>query len=488
MKNLNKNYLIYGCSSKEEYNLIKTQKDEFNYKVWRIISLIALCYFLFLIASTFSVEVVKVNAAVYLIMAIVALGAYVLLRTSAKPGTRQLLLVVHGMCLALLWFGIMIGAILSPVYLAVTYHVLMIALPLFIVDKPYRMAAMELLSTVVFVIACVITKTGATRDLDIFNAVTFCFLGILMNYYMVNTRIYLFLTSRKVQVSSVTDELTGLKNRKAYEADMQAFREDGLARGFVYVVMDVNGLKKVNDDKGHDAGDELLRGAADCIRNAFSNYGTVYRVGGDEFVAMIHATDEEVESIRKRFDEEQHNWSSSLVEELAVSVGFAGAEEFPEKDISELAKAADKRMYEDKAGYYRRSGMDRRGQQAAHKALCEMYTKILKVNLTDDSYRIINMDLEEQDPEKGFANTFSEWCKGFAANGQVYPDDEKDFLAQTDIEYLKECFRGDRNSVVVAYRRMIKGVYKRVFLEMIPADDYTDERQTLFLYVKSIDK
>ncbi len=48
-------------------------------------------------------------------------------------------------------------------------------------------------------------------------------------------------------------------------------------------------------------------------------------------------------------------------------------------------------MYAAKSAYYRKKGVDRRGQQDAHRALCESYTGILKINSTDDSYRIVNM-------------------------------------------------------------------------------------------------
>ncbi|MBR5705734.1 MAG: diguanylate cyclase, partial [Deltaproteobacteria bacterium] len=50
--------------------------------------------------------------------------------------------------------------------------------------------------------------------------------------------------------------------------------------------IDVNGLKTVNDSLGHDAGDELIRGAADCISAAFGQTGKCYRTGGDEFVVL----------------------------------------------------------------------------------------------------------------------------------------------------------------------------------------------------------
>ena len=64
---------------------------------------------------------------------------------------------------------------------------------------------------------------------------------------------------------SLTDELTRLYNRRCYEEDLDEFRRQGLNEKFVLFSIDVNGLKKVNDTLGHAAGDELIKGAADCL-------------------------------------------------------------------------------------------------------------------------------------------------------------------------------------------------------------------------------
>lgn len=55
----------------------------------------------------------------------------------------------------------------------------------------------------------------------------------------------------------------------------------------------MNGLKTVNDTKGHAAGDELIKGAADCLALSVGNKGKVYRTGGDEFMAVVHSDDPE---------------------------------------------------------------------------------------------------------------------------------------------------------------------------------------------------
>ena len=67
-----------------------------------------------------------------------------------------------------------------------------------------------------------------------------------------------------------------------YEEDILEYSAAPLSENFVYASIDVNGLKIVNDEIGHAAGDELIKGAADCMTKAFGSYGKVYRTGGDE--------------------------------------------------------------------------------------------------------------------------------------------------------------------------------------------------------------
>lgn len=159
---------------------------------------------------------------------------------------------------------------------------------------------------------------------------------------------------------SETDELTSLYNRYSFEKDKQALNKDELSDDWLVVVMDVNGLKSVNDKIGHDAGDELIRGAADCIRQAFGAYGKAYRMGGDEFAAIINVSKNNIELVIEQFHNIVSEWSGNKIKELTISIGYVYHSEEVNMDVEELVKVADDRMYQDKAEYYKRSGKDRR--------------------------------------------------------------------------------------------------------------------------------
>lgn len=294
---------------------------------------------------------------------------------------------------------------------------------------------------------------------------------------------------REVQAirESMIDELTHCFNRKAYEKDVEPFKATFAQINLVYVSIDVNGLKAVNDDLGHAAGDELIQGAAKCMQCCLASYGRVYRTGGDEFIAVLFADMDVLENIKKDLQETVANWSGVLVKELSISCGYAPKQEFPDCTLAELATIADKRMYEAKEKHYQRKGIDRRGQQEAYQAICSSYTKLLKVNLTTDMFYILQMNLSEQTEAMGYNDSISQWLRDFAMSGLVHEDDREKYLKYTAIEYLRNYFKDGYLDFDLHYRRKIGDTYHRVKMEIIPAKEYTPENQVVFLYVKNIE-
>ena len=223
------------------------------------------------------------------------------------------------------------------------------------------------------------------------------------------------------------------------------------------------------------------------MRNSLGKYGKVYRTGGDEFTAILYIGKNRLDDILSSFENAVSNWQGKLVDSISVSFGYARADEAKGLQISDVAAIADKRMYDNKAAYYKKKGVDRRGQVDAHKALCNLYTKILKINVTDDSYQIVNMDQKEQTEEMGFSDSISKWLVSFGKSGQVHPEDLDNYLRLTDKKYINDYFEQNKTSLHVFYRRKFEDEFKQVMMEMIPADDYSNDNKSLFLYVKNID-
>ena len=145
------------------------------------------------------------------------------------------------------------------------------------------------------------------------------------------------------------DSLTGLLNRQAYYADIENNPENITA----LISLDMNGLKALNDNYGHKAGDEGLITLAICIKRALKNRHTCYRVGGDEFVIICRRTSKEemlqlVQAIRKNVSETEYSCS------IGCSHITDGAD-----SIDALLQESDEKMYEEKTGYYKETGKDR---------------------------------------------------------------------------------------------------------------------------------
>jgi len=154
-------------------------------------------------------------------------------------------------------------------------------------------------------------------------------------------------------LNSHTDELTRIFNRRAYERATERFKQDGIPENMVLVSFDLNGLKQTNDTYGHAVGDELILGAVSCMKASFGSYGNLYRVGGDEFMAIITVHDDKLKEIIEDFDHTTNNWKSDRIDTLTISVGCVAVREFPSATFDELEEIADNRMYKSKALYYK---------------------------------------------------------------------------------------------------------------------------------------
>jgi len=207
----------------------------------------------------------------------------------------------------------------------------------------------------------VIESDGSAQRGEILNVLllNFVLCAVVLVIMLLAIRIIIARTKALTSASFV-DQLTQLLNRRAFEERKAELAESQLKEDFVYITADLNGLKKANDTLGHIAGDELIRGAADCLKESFGAYGDVYRIGGDEFAAMLSMTEEQRIGAMEKLDRISESWKGEHLSGVSLSCGWASSREFPSENISELIRISDERMYAAKDAYYRKSGNDRR--------------------------------------------------------------------------------------------------------------------------------
>ncbi|SMB97022.1 diguanylate cyclase (GGDEF) domain-containing protein [Thermanaeromonas toyohensis ToBE] len=156
--------------------------------------------------------------------------------------------------------------------------------------------------------------------------------------------------SCRYQHEAERDPLTGLYNRRAFfdaaERALEKARSSG--RTFAVAVLDLDGMKAINDTYGHQCGDEALRQAAGAVLKSVRDGDVVARYGGDEFVVLFPGKGPREETLRARLDKHLKAVCFSGEEiPLSLSVGLA---RFPAdgKDVDTLLAVADARMYADK--------------------------------------------------------------------------------------------------------------------------------------------
>ena len=153
------------------------------------------------------------------------------------------------------------------------------------------------------------------------------------------------------------DQMTGLKNRRAYSEMLERYSET-VPEGCKVVVFDLNGLKEMNDTRGHEAGDELIRAAAECIRTSFSGVDDIFRIGGDEFCLVTTMSSSQVAECLKKLDQVSSSWTGSHVNGVSISSGIGTDREHAH--IENIFREADKNMYKQKQDYYNTTDHDRR--------------------------------------------------------------------------------------------------------------------------------
>ena len=156
---------------------------------------------------------------------------------------------------------------------------------------------------------------------------------------------------KNLERMSYLDQLTQIGNRYAMVKYTEGMRP-GESVGIVYG--DITGLKRVNDAEGHEAGDHLILAASACMKEAFGDAYELFRIGGDELLAICAGIGET--EFRERVARLRKIMADSSVN-MAVGADW---EKDSEAGVSVVLAAAETQMYKDKAAYYQRTGIDRR--------------------------------------------------------------------------------------------------------------------------------
>ncbi len=179
-------------------------------------------------------------------------------------------------------------------------------------------------------------------------------LSALLTYAYLSMRVY----AKELEVLSYRDALTNLDNPRSYQEHMEELTEKKLPYGLVF--MDLNDFKKVNDTYGHEVGDALLNITAKRLRNSIREKDKAFRIGGDEFVVVLHGAHDKkfYEGViaRMRQNVAREVVVGDITLNVSISAGYARCPEDGTK-LEDVVKKADDAMY-----YNKRLMKARKGQ------------------------------------------------------------------------------------------------------------------------------
>ena len=171
-------------------------------------------------------------------------------------------------------------------------------------------------------------------------------------------RIKHVLQQERLRVLSITDELTGLLNRRGFfslaEQQLRMARRKDQSGYIMYV--DIDGMKDINDTLGHQEGDLALIDTAHLLRTTFRNSDIIARIGGDEFVVIpVESADPNLENITARLQKnvDRHNKSRQRKHVLSLSFGISRYGPGSTESLDKLLTQADKLMLDQKKRKHR---------------------------------------------------------------------------------------------------------------------------------------
>jgi diguanylate cyclase (GGDEF)-like protein/PAS domain S-box-containing protein len=158
----------------------------------------------------------------------------------------------------------------------------------------------------------------------------------------------------KLRAAAITDDLTGLLNRRGFFtlADQQCKLATRKKRTMALVYIDMDGLKKINDELGHEEGDQAIEDTAKVFKTTFRESDIIARIGGDEFAVLVtelsdpSAVDIIIDHLQDNIN--NHNEQANRNYELSVTTGISLYDPHLQCSIGILLNQADKSMYKNK--------------------------------------------------------------------------------------------------------------------------------------------
>lgn len=287
----------------------------------------------------------------YLIFISVLAVFFILSRIPKIKNSKHCILgLIYIELMVALCFGVVVGNCGQPDVLAVAYHVLLIALPLFICDAPWRLNVIYLIFLIPYLYSSHKFKFSRTFVYDIMNGVIYTILGIFVNTVIQINHFESFRNRCLIKRQRDTDTLTGALTKRAFELRAQEIIRKENSIG-TFMIFDIDNFKNINDTLGHAIGDYFIANTGKVILRHCRQTDIVGRFGGDEFVIFLPGSDS-VDFIEKKAHEfmdalKEYFITHMSYDKFSISVGCTVYNN-PTKTYKEIFNEMDSALYQAK--------------------------------------------------------------------------------------------------------------------------------------------
>ncbi len=196
--------------------------------------------------------------------------------------------------------AIMFGSFFDTRNPAITFIILICILPIFLIDKLWRIILFQVISTVIFVVCSYLAKSPEMFHSDVLYLPIYIALGIGTNIFTLIFKVENAENFVGITFESEHDPLTALLNRRSGE-ELVTSMFKSQTRGALAII-DIDDFKLINDNYGHQTGDIVLQEIARVMQSVFRTSDVIWRLGGDEF-AIFAVNVVSADTCRRRLDE-----------------------------------------------------------------------------------------------------------------------------------------------------------------------------------------
>ena len=358
-----KEYLLYGGISREDFRQVRKPVAEANHKALTYWSVLVSFFWIYCLLMSLKAEDYAMCRPAYAAALGICIFSFLCSHFAVPRFPDTLTVFKFIFRFSLLGGGVGI-AVCQWNLRSLTMFAVAIISPSIFIDSTLSSMLVHFSALILYIVLGRNTISPEIYSWGLGNYILFSIFGFLIGNAINKERFerYVLAESEKKLTEehkryASFDQLTGLRNRRSYKEKLIELAEKAPPE-FCIILADINGLKRVNDNIGHMAGDELITGAAECLTTAFEGIDTIYRTGGDEFSIVMTGPMEKAERCFARLEDVMSQWKGRYNSEVSISYGAASNRDHG--DIESIVTEADRKMYEFKRNYYISHGIDRR--------------------------------------------------------------------------------------------------------------------------------